>query len=56
MIPEEDINRVIDASDLVTIASECVVDLKQKGGRFLACCPFHKEKTPSFQIDPNLQL
>lgn len=56
LIPEEDIQKVIEASDLVQIASEVCPDLKQRGGKFLACCPFHKEKTPSFQIDPNLQL
>lgn len=56
LISDEDIAKVIDASDFVAIASECVPDLKQKGGRFMACCPFHKEKTPSFQIDSNQQL
>lgn len=56
LIPEEDINKVIEANDLVQIASEAIPSLKQRGGKFLACCPFHKEKTPSFQIDPNLQL
>lgn len=56
LIPEEDINKVIEANDLVSIAAESVPGLKQRGGKFVACCPFHKEKTPSFQIDPNLQL
>ena len=56
LIPEEDIQKVIEASDLVQIASECVPGLKQKSGRFMACCPFHKEKTPSFQIDPEKQF
>lgn len=56
LIPDEDIQKVIEANDLVQIASEVVPDLKQKSGKFMACCPFHKEKTPSFQIDPNLQL
>lgn len=56
LISDEDIQKVIEANDLVQIAGECVPDIKQKGGKFVACCPFHKEKTPSFQIDPNLQL
>lgn len=56
MISQEDINKVLDANDIVAIAHECVPDLKQKGGRYMACCPFHKEKTPSFQIDQNKQL
>lgn len=56
LIPEEDINKVIEANDIVAVVSEAVPGLKQRGGRFLACCPFHKEKTPSFQVDPNLGL
>ena len=56
LISDEDIQKVIEANDLVQIAAECVPDLKQKSGKFMACCPFHKEKTPSFQIDPDKQL
>lgn len=29
------------------------VDLKRMGRRYGACCPFHKEKTPSFFVDPD---
>ena len=53
-IPEDDIRRVREATNLVDIASERVV-LKQKGRLFWGCCPFHNEKTPSFKIDPDLQ-
>ena len=28
------------------------VQLKRKGNRLAACCPFHNEKTPSFYVDP----
>lgn len=56
MIPQEDINKVLEANDLVQIVADVVPDIKQRGGKFIACCPFHKEKTPSFQVDPNLQL
>jgi DNA primase len=28
-------------------------DLKQRGKKFWACCPFHEEKTPSFSLDPD---
>jgi len=54
-LSDEDIERVRQASDLVQIASERIV-LKQAGRKFKACCPFHQEKTPSFQIDPELGL
>lgn len=54
-IPEEDVARVRDATDLVALVSETVV-LKQKGRLFWGNCPFHGEKTPSFKIDPGTQL
>ncbi|MDY0341063.1 MAG: DNA primase [Coriobacteriia bacterium] len=52
---DEDIARVRDATDLVSLVSETVV-LKQKGRLFWGNCPFHGEKTPSFKIDPTTQL
>lgn len=54
-IPDEDVARVRDATDLVSLVSETVV-LKQKGRLFWGKCPFHGEKTPSFKIDPSTQL
>lgn len=32
------------------------VQLKSKGGRLWACCPFHNEKTASFSVDPERQM
>ena len=32
------------------------LDLKPKGGRFWACCPFHSEKTPSFSVVPHMGI
>ena len=32
------------------------VSLKQRGRRFLALCPFHSEKTPSFTVSPDLGI
>lgn len=54
-ISEEDIQKVREASDLVAIIGERV-PVKQRGRDFWCCCPFHNEKTPSFKIDPVLQL
>jgi len=54
-ISDEDVRRVRDATDLVSLISERVV-LKQKGRLYWGCCPFHAEKTPSFKIDPATQL
>src|ERR1022692_4697525 len=32
------------------------IPLKRAGANFLALCPFHKEKTPSFNVNPHLQI
>lgn len=50
-ISDEDIARVRDATDVVSLISRTVV-LKQKGRLFWGRCPFHGEKTPSFKVDP----
>lgn len=54
-ITDEDIQRVRDATDLVSLISERVV-LKPKGRLQWGLCPFHGEKTPSFKVDPATQL
>lgn len=52
---EDLINEVRNSVDLVDIASS-YVHLKRSGGGYVGCCPFHKEKTPSFHINPDKQL
>ena len=54
-ISDEDVRRVRDATDLVSLVSERVV-LKPKGRLHWGCCPFHAEKTASFKVDPATQL
>ena len=54
-ISEEDIQKVREASDVVAVIGERV-PVKQRGRDFWCCCPLHNEKTPSFKIDPALQL
>lgn len=54
-ISDEDIRRVREASDIVAIIGERS-PVKQRGRDFWCCCPLHNEKTPSFKIDPALQL
>lgn len=41
--------------DIVSVISE-YVSLKQRGRTFIGLCPFHKEKTPSFNVDPGKQI
>ena len=54
-IPDEDVQRVRDATDVVTLISESVV-LKKKGRLHWGLCPFHNEKTASFKVDSATQL
>jgi DNA primase len=53
-IPEDVINRVRDAVDIVSLISR-YLSLKKAGASFKALCPFHKEKTPSFNVSPSRQ-
>src|SRR4051794_31986068 len=52
-ILDEDVVRVRDATDLVALASEHLA-LKRVGRNFVGLCPFHTEKTPSFNVNPEV--
>lgn len=41
------------ANPLETVVSRYVPNLKRSGRNYIACCPFHSEKTPSFHINVN---
>ncbi len=45
------VQAVRDASDIVDVAND-MTRLEKKGQRYKGLCPFHKEKTPSFSVDP----
>src|SRR3954462_11279780 len=45
------VQAVRDAVDIVAIASEHT-RLRKAGRRYSGLCPIHKEKTPSFSVDP----
>ena len=51
-IPQETIDRIRDAADIVDVVSRHV-DLKKRGKNFFGLCPFHNEKTPSFSVAPD---
>ncbi len=55
MIPQETIEQIRQAVDIVQIMGE-YLKLKKRGSRYLALCPFHTEKTPSFSISQEKQL
>lgn len=48
----EDLRR---QADIVRIVGDHVA-LKKKGANWMACCPFHKEKTPSFSVSPAKEI
>jgi DNA primase len=50
--PDDVIQRVRDASDIVAVVGEYVA-LKKAGSSFKGLCPFHTEKTPSFVVSPS---
>lgn len=55
MLKPEVIEAVRDHTDLVALVSESV-RLARKGSSWKGCCPFHKEKTPSFVVSPDKGL
>ena len=54
-IPNNFIKELISATDIVEVVSR-FVKLKKMGKNFMACCPFHHEKTPSFSVSAHKQL
>jgi DNA primase len=49
------LERIRAASDIVDIIG-AAVPLKKAGANFTALCPFHKEKSPSFNVNPHKQI
>ena len=54
MIPEETIVRIRESVDLVELVREQVPNLKRAGRNWRARCPFHQERTPSFNVNPEM--
>jgi DNA primase len=53
LYPQHVIDDLKNRADLVRIVQQYVPDLKKKGANWMACCPFHQEKTPSFSVNPS---
>ena len=53
-IPDETIEQIAAANDIVEVIGG-YIPLKRAGSNFRALCPFHQEKTPSFNVNPARQ-
>jgi DNA primase len=54
-IPQTFIDDLLARTDIVGII-EPFITLKKTGANYVACCPFHQEKTPSFTVSPSKQI
>lgn len=55
LIPPAILEQIRAASDIVDVIG-AVVPLKRAGANFVGLCPFHREKTPSFNVNPHRQI
>ncbi|MDB6049552.1 MAG: dnaG [Pseudomonas sp.] len=55
LIPQSFIDDLLNRTDIVDVVSSRL-QLKKTGKNYSACCPFHKEKTPSFSVSPDKQF
>lgn len=55
MIPEHKVREVLDRTSIVDVVSE-YVQLRRSGANYLGLCPFHSEKTPSFNVNPAREI
>ncbi|MDI6402584.1 DNA primase [Balneolaceae bacterium ANBcel3] len=55
MIPDDKKEEVRHAADIVDVVSDHV-KLRRSGANFMGLCPFHNEKTPSFNVSPKLGI
>lgn len=55
LIPQSFIDDLLNRTDIVEVVSSRI-QLKKAGKNYTACCPFHKEKTPSFSVSPDKQF
>ena len=51
MIPKETVDLILDTARIEDVVGDFVT-LRRRGANYVACCPFHQEKTPSFYVSP----
>ena len=52
MIPQQTVDQILDTARIEEVVGDFVT-LKRRGSSYVACCPFHNEKTPSFHVTPS---
>jgi len=55
MIPEDKVREVAERLSIVEVVSE-YVPLRRAGANYTGLCPFHAEKTPSFNVNPAREI
>src|SRR5262245_65013097 len=55
LIPPDKLELIRNASDIVDVIG-AAIPLKRAGANFVALCPFHKEKSASFNVNPHRQI
>ena len=56
LIPKETIEEIRSRSNIVDVISAYLPELRRRGSTHKCCCPFHKEKTPSFTVNDERQI
>lgn len=54
-IAQETIDEVLQVANVYDVIASCL-PLKKSGSGYKGLCPFHKEKTPSFHVNPAMQI
>jgi len=55
LIAQETLEQIAAANDIVEVIGN-YFPLKRAGANYRALCPFHQEKTPSFNVNPQRQI
>jgi DNA primase len=56
MIPKETIEEIRARCSIVDVVGAYLPELRRRGSTYKCCCPFHKEKTPSFTVNDARQV
>lgn len=51
MIPKDTVEKILETARIEEVVGD-FVSLRRRGASYVACCPFHNEKTPSFYVTP----